>query len=129
VITGLQDASTHQKQSCLDFDVIPNWSGEPADYVFSGKRKRRLYIFGEGVVLNADINAAANILRKEIGDGWLHEFFALGQLVVDKDVADLSVAIKHIGQQVFSLWVDHKVQRIKKTFCSIKQLADRCSKT
>ena len=40
--------------------------------LFSGKRiKRVLYRSKKGLLINADINGAANIARKELGDEWL----------------------------------------------------------
>lgn len=52
------------KISLLDMDMFP--SSEEDDFCFSGKRIRRgLYRSREGILLNADINAACNIIRKE----------------------------------------------------------------
>jgi putative transposase len=52
------------KASFLDNDEIPQWiSGKK--HVFSGKRKSRgVYQSKDGRILNADVNAAANILRQ-----------------------------------------------------------------
>lgn len=61
-----QEESYTSKASCLDLDEIPVF--EPDDksaHEFSGKRvKRGLYRFSDGRVANADVNGAANILRK-----------------------------------------------------------------
>ena len=53
--------------SLLDMDDIPTYKkGENKKYAFSGKRIHRgLYRSKNGTLLNADINGAANILRKE----------------------------------------------------------------
>ena len=53
--------------SLLDMDDIPTYKkGENKKYTFSGKRVHRgLYRSKNGTLLNADINGAANILRKE----------------------------------------------------------------
>ena len=60
-----QEEAYTSKASFLDKDEIPQWSGEHKDYEFSGQRiKRGLYRALGGSVINADINAAANILRK-----------------------------------------------------------------
>jgi len=46
--------------------------------VFSGKRiKRGLYRSSDGHLINADINGAANIGRKELGDEWLKKLLEL----------------------------------------------------
>ena len=44
---------------------------DDADASFSGKRiGRGLYRSGNGTIINADLNGAANILRKAIPDAW-----------------------------------------------------------
>lgn len=64
----MQEESYTSKASFLDKDPIPEYgSGETA--AFSGIRvKRGLYRTGSGVLVNADCNAAANILRKALPD-------------------------------------------------------------
>ena len=61
-----QDESYTSKASFTDNDVIPDYStGEIVSCVFKGKRvKRGLYQTGSGTLINADLNGAANILRK-----------------------------------------------------------------
>lgn len=61
-----QEESYTSKASCLDLDDIPIYMPEqPFTGEFSGKRiKRGLYRFSDGRIANADINGAANILRK-----------------------------------------------------------------
>lgn len=61
-----QEESYTSKASCLDLDDIPVYNPEqPYQGEFSGKRiKRGLYRFANGQIANADVNGAANILRK-----------------------------------------------------------------
>ena len=60
------EESYTSKASFLDNDVIPVFStDEHEPYKFSGKRKYRgLYKSKDGILLNADVNGAFNILRK-----------------------------------------------------------------
>ncbi len=61
------EESYTSKSSFLDNDELPKFSGEkPArEYKFSGKRiKRGLYKTQNGFLINADLNGAANIIRK-----------------------------------------------------------------
>lgn len=61
-----QEESNTSKASFTDNDAIPEYSdGENPSCVFKGKRvKRGLYQTGDGTLINADLNGAANILRK-----------------------------------------------------------------
>jgi IS605 OrfB family transposase len=61
-----QEESYTSKASFFDFDMIPAFNPDnPQKYEFSGKRiKRGLYCSAKGLKVNADVNAAANILRK-----------------------------------------------------------------
>ncbi len=61
-----QEESYTSKASFTDNDEIPEYSeGENPSCVFKGKRvKRGLYQTGDGTLINADLNGAANILRK-----------------------------------------------------------------
>ena len=64
-----REESYTSKASFLDMDYIPTYNVDDGGAVFSGKRIRRgLYRSGNGTVVNADINAAGNILRKEYPD-------------------------------------------------------------
>ena len=60
------EESYTSKTSFLDSDDIPVYvEGDETKHRFSGKRiQRDLYRSSDGTVLNADINGAANILRK-----------------------------------------------------------------
>ena len=61
-----QEESYTSKASFLDLDDIPVYNAEnPYNGTFSGKRVHRgLYQFSDGRIANADVNGAANILRK-----------------------------------------------------------------
>ncbi len=61
-----QEESYTSKASFLDNDTIPVFNADnPKKYEFSGKRiKRGLYLTQYGILVNADCNGAANILRK-----------------------------------------------------------------
>ena len=63
----IREESYTSQASLLDMDDIPTYKkGENKRYTFSGKRIHRgLYRSKNGTLLNADINGAANILRKE----------------------------------------------------------------
>lgn len=62
----LQEESYTSKASFFDNDEIPKWNPlNPENVNFSGKRvKRGLYRTSKGTLVNADVNAALNILRK-----------------------------------------------------------------
>ena len=63
-----REESYTSKASLIDNDVIPTY-GKDNVFVFSGKRiERGLYKTKDGLVINADINGAGNILRKEYPD-------------------------------------------------------------
>lgn len=64
----MQEESYTSKASFLDGDVIPvHKKGCSIKQVFSGKRcSRGLYKSADGTIINADLNGAANILRKAI---------------------------------------------------------------
>ena len=61
-----QEESYTSKASFLDLDDIPVYNGDnPYTGTFSGRRiKRGLYRSANGFLVNADVNGAANILRK-----------------------------------------------------------------
>ncbi|MGO0882161.1 RNA-guided endonuclease InsQ/TnpB family protein [Clostridioides difficile] len=61
-----QEESYTSKASFFDKDIIPTYNDDnPKEYEFSGKRiKRGLYQTKKGMILNADVNGALNILRK-----------------------------------------------------------------
>jgi len=61
-----QEESYTSKASFFDGDAIPKYNHDnPQEYSFSGKRvKRGLYRASSGYCINADVNAALNILKK-----------------------------------------------------------------
>lgn len=62
------EESYTSKASFLDSDFIPTYGVNDGTASFSGKRIHRgLYKSKDGSVMNADLNAAANILRKSSG--------------------------------------------------------------
>ncbi len=93
----VREESYTSKASCLDLDTVPNYADVKAGKVvpvLSGRRvKRGLYKAANGTVINSDVNGAANILRKEIGDQWL-----ISQLEVGRGVMDTPVTVQHIDQ-------------------------------
>lgn len=68
----VREESYTSKASALDLDPVPKYdSTSGAKHRFSGRRiKRGLYQAASGLQLNADVNGALNILRKEIGDSF-----------------------------------------------------------
>ena len=71
------EESYTSKASCLDMDEIPTCTpNDQTKYKFSGRRKYRgLYKSKEGLLINADINGAVNILRKYFVNGKLDWIF------------------------------------------------------
>ncbi|RAM51058.1 MAG: transposase [Hapalosiphonaceae cyanobacterium JJU2] len=66
---GIKFAETEEsytsKTSFLDGDILPTFGAKPEGWTPSGKRvKRGMYCTGKGILINADLNGAANILRK-----------------------------------------------------------------
>ena len=62
----VNEESYTSKASFLDGDMIPTY-GDLAIPHFSGKRSHRgLYQSKEGILINADVNAACNILKKAV---------------------------------------------------------------
>ena len=64
-VVDIEESYT-SKASFLDMDDIPTYKeNENKEYTFSGSRIRRgMYKSKEGILINADINGASNILRK-----------------------------------------------------------------
>ena len=64
----LQEESYTSKASFLDKDDIPSYKvNDKSNYSFSGTRiKRGLYKTSKGILINADINGALNILKKAL---------------------------------------------------------------
>lgn len=84
----IREESYTSKASFLDDDFIPDYGNETTTPVFSGRRiKRGLYKSKDGVVVNADLNGAANILRKEFPNAF--------ELVNKEDILN-NVVVKNI---------------------------------
>ena len=65
------EESYTSKADLIANDRIPTYGVDDKDASFSGKRiKRGLYRCSNGMILNADCHAAANIMRKAIPDIW-----------------------------------------------------------
>ena len=66
IIFVKQEESYTSQASFWDHDNIPVYNADnPQSYEFSGKRVQRgLYRTADGILLNADVNGALNILRK-----------------------------------------------------------------
>ena len=59
------EESYTSKASFLDDDDIPTYGVDDNNLSFSGKRVYRgMYKSKEGILLNADVNGASNIIRK-----------------------------------------------------------------
>jgi putative transposase len=69
----VREESYTSKASAMDLDPVPTYDPTSAvKHVFSGRRvKRGLYKTSTNLLVNADVNGALNILRKEIGDGFM----------------------------------------------------------
>ena len=78
-----QEESYTSKASFPDRDFIPVYGQEPDEFSFSGKRGptpykgmykangfRGLYRIADGSIINSDLNASANILRKAFPDAF-----------------------------------------------------------
>ncbi len=92
----VREESYTSKASALDFDAIPDYraDGESVKGKFSGNRvKRGLYRAADGTEINADINGALNIARKELGDEWLKK-----QLKANGGRMNRPVSVRDIGQ-------------------------------
>ena len=66
-----QEEGYTSKADFLSNDGIPAYGRDGAGAKFSGRRRGRgLYVSGTGAAVNADMNAAANILRKAFPDAF-----------------------------------------------------------
>ena len=66
----IREESYTSKSNCLNYDYIPTYKKEDnKEYKFTGKRiKRGLFRTESDILINADVNGAVNILRKEFGN-------------------------------------------------------------
>ena len=66
-----QEESYTSKADIVAQDYIPVYGKDDYNASFSGKRiKRGLYRCSNKLIINADCNGAANIMRKAIPDAW-----------------------------------------------------------
>ncbi len=73
------EESYTSKASFLDNDFIPTYGENDQNTTFSGKRiKRGIYCSANKTLIHADVNAAANILRKVIPNAWTNGIEGLG---------------------------------------------------
>lgn len=67
----LQEESYTSKADITAMDLLPVYGVNDNEARFSGRRiKRGLYKCSNGIVINADCNGAANIMRKAVNDAW-----------------------------------------------------------
>lgn len=96
-----QEESYTSKADLTAGDFIPVFQkGDYREYKFSGRRIRRgLYRTHDGVVINADLNAAGNILRKAIPDIFKRNDFSFLQKILVRNYRDLDkrIPVKGIG--------------------------------
>ena len=91
----VREESYTSKASALDFDPMLASYQKGAQCTFSGKRiQRGLYRTKNGQLINADLNGALNIGRKELGDNWLRQSLANGGFV------DKPVVIRNLHQKI-----------------------------
>jgi len=92
----LQEESYTSRANFLGLDPIPVYGKIDKDPVFTGKRiKRGLYKTSVGQLINSDVNAAYNILRKAIPNAFSN---GIGSCVVQpRRVNPLKVKMKGEG--------------------------------
>ena len=101
IIVTVREESYTSKASSLDFDKMPDSYQENAVCHFSGKRvKRGLYRTSTGKLINADLNGAINIGRKELGDEWLHALLANGGLADNLPFVDKPVVVRNLHKKL-----------------------------
>lgn len=90
----VREESYTSKASALDLDKMPKSYQKDTKCSFSGTRiQRGLYRTSTGILINADLNGALNIARKELGDEWLIALLANGGFV------DKPVVIRNLHQK------------------------------
>ncbi|MEG4290218.1 transposase [Microcoleus sp. C2C3] len=92
----MQEESYTSRSNFLDLDPIPVYGKTDKDIVFSGRRiKRGLYKTSVGQLINSDVNASYNILRKAIPNAFSN---GIGSCVVQpRQVNPLKVKVKGEG--------------------------------
>ena len=94
-----QEESYTSKASFIDGDPIPVYGKTAGHAAFSGERiYRGLYRSKDGILINADINGAANILRKWGADTSAAELSKLqGPAVIEQKDLNKRIPVKGIG--------------------------------
>ncbi|CEI83333.1 putative transposase [Oceanobacillus oncorhynchi] len=78
----MTEESYTSKASFLDQDEIPVYGEKTSKKAFSGKRiKRGLYQSKNGVMMNADVNGAGNIMRKIFREAFEEPFACIEMLL------------------------------------------------
>ena len=92
----VQEESYTSRSNFLDLDPLPVYGKKDKDIVFSGRRiKRGLYKTSVGQLINSDVNASYNILRKAIPKAFSN---GIGSCVVQpRQVNPLKVKVKGEG--------------------------------
>jgi putative transposase len=82
IIMKTTEESYTSKASFLDHDELPVYGENDPKKPFSGKRiKRGLYRSKNGTLINADVNGAANIMRKVFEKAFEETFSTVGPLL------------------------------------------------
>ena len=97
----LQEESYTSKADITAMDYIPVYGIDDDKADFSGSRiKRGLYQCASGLVINADCNGAANIMRKAVPDAWKgitdFSFLAAPEVFGFHELNPLSIPVKGI---------------------------------
>ncbi|MCQ2400474.1 MAG: transposase [Lachnospiraceae bacterium] len=97
-----QEESYTSKADITARDSMPVYGKEPSAPAFSGKRIcRGLYRCANGLVINADCNGAANIMRKAIPDIWKdcrdYSFLSSPEVYGFKELNPKGIPLKRIG--------------------------------
>ena len=108
----VREESYTSKASNLDFDCLPPSYQAGLHPKFSGRRvKRGMYKTKDGRLINADIQGAIGIARKELGDEWLRSFLANGGRV------DRPVVIRNLHSKLDCAALLKKGRRALETLC------------
>ena len=98
----MQEESYTSKADITAMDYIPAYGIDDDKTAFSGTRiSRGLYRCGNGLVINADCNGAANIMRKAIPDAWKNtddfSFLALPEVYGFHELNSQGIPVKGIA--------------------------------
>ena len=100
--TIMQEESYTSQADITAMDYIPVYGVDAENAVFSGRRiSRSLYRCFNGMIINADCNGAANIMRKAITDAWNSitdfSFLASPEVSGFHELNPLSISVKGIA--------------------------------